>query len=199
MKIAVLAWGSLQWDPRNLEISAAFEPTGPELPIEFSRISGKGEAPRRLTLVIDETNGAPCKTYVALSSYGELGAAKENLRVREGMQHVNGVGFVDRLTGEASFRAMERHPTSVSVVRSWLATTEFDAAIWTALASNFEESQNQPFSIDTALSFLASLSEDNLAVALKYIRYAPQQTQTSLREAVAKRWQGLPSQAKSVT
>ncbi|MEO4045205.1 hypothetical protein AAFN47_26740 [Hoeflea sp. CAU 1731] len=127
-----------------------------------------------------------------MSSNGELGAARENLRVREGMQHVNGAGYVDRLTGEASFRAMELHPASVSAVRSWLATTEFDAAIWTALASNFEELQNQPFSIDAALSFLAGLSEDNLAVALKYIRCAPEQTQTTLREAVVKRWQAQP-------
>jgi len=62
-KIAVIAWGSLVWDKRSLRIADKFECTGPRLPIEFCRISGDG----RLTLVIDETNGAECPTYQACS------------------------------------------------------------------------------------------------------------------------------------
>ena len=58
-KIAVLAWGSLVPEPRDLK--AEFEPNGPLLPIEFCRVSDDG----RLTLVIDETFGAVCTTYSA--------------------------------------------------------------------------------------------------------------------------------------
>ena len=65
MKIAILAWGSLQWDPRTLQKVNKFELTGPALPIEFSRISGKEGTPRRQTLVIDELNGTTCGTYTA--------------------------------------------------------------------------------------------------------------------------------------
>jgi len=81
-KIAVLGWGSLVWDPRDLQAAAKFAPNGPLLPIEFCRISGDG----RLTLVIDETFGAVCTTCSARSAIEDLDAAIENLRVREGMQ-----------------------------------------------------------------------------------------------------------------
>jgi hypothetical protein len=48
MKIAVLGWGSLIWQPRELRISLPIWKTdGPELPVEFARVSMDG----RLTLV----------------------------------------------------------------------------------------------------------------------------------------------------
>jgi hypothetical protein len=80
MRCAVLAWGSLVWDPRNLQVAADFAPNGPLLPIEFCRISRDG----RLTLVVDETFGAVCTTYSAPSAIETLDAAIENLRLREG-------------------------------------------------------------------------------------------------------------------
>lgn len=80
MKIAVLAWGSLVWDRRDLAVVDNFEPNGPHLPIEFCRVSGN----RRLTLVIDEACGATCPAYVAKSSFDDLDDALENLWVREG-------------------------------------------------------------------------------------------------------------------
>src|SRR5579872_7505583 len=67
MKIAILGWGSLLWEPGEFfnEWITAWQPDGPELDIEFSRISRKrGGA---LTLVIDETNGASTKVAWCLS------------------------------------------------------------------------------------------------------------------------------------
>ncbi len=49
-KIGIIGWGSLIWDPRGLPIKCKWHKNGPELPIEFSRISQDG----RLTLVIDK-------------------------------------------------------------------------------------------------------------------------------------------------
>lgn len=91
MKIAVLAWGSLVWDRRNLAIVAEFRPNGPNLPLEFSRVSSDG----RLTLVIDEIFGVPCATYSAVSACDNLKTAIENLRDRERMLSTKGVGFID--------------------------------------------------------------------------------------------------------
>ena len=85
MKSAVLAWGSLVWDPRDLQTAAKFAPNGPLLPIEFCRVSADG----RLTLAIDETFGAVCTTYSAPSALESLDAAIENLRKREGMQRAD--------------------------------------------------------------------------------------------------------------
>lgn len=77
MKTVILAWGSLIWEPRSFQIATRFVPFGPVLPIEFSRVSGGN----RLTLVIDEANGAPCRTYVAQSAHADLEKALLNLWV----------------------------------------------------------------------------------------------------------------------
>lgn len=53
MKIAILGWDSLIWDPRSLkyDVNTGWLTDGPKLPIEFARISNDG----RLTLVIKES------------------------------------------------------------------------------------------------------------------------------------------------
>nr|WP_306266882.1 hypothetical protein [Pararhizobium sp. IMCC3301] len=188
MKIAFLAWGSLQWDPRNLKQATEFSPSGLTLPIEFSRISGISGKPRRLTLVIDEENGSPCSTYAAESAFNALDQAKENLRDREGMHHVNGVGYVTMQTDDTSIRALERHPETVKTIRSWLVASDFDAAIWTALASNFTKRAGEQFSVEAALRFLNRQPQVQLAAALEYIRKAPASVQTPIRVAVSKHW-----------
>jgi hypothetical protein len=48
MKIAILGWGSLVWDPRELNVADEFNVVGPTLPIEFCRISGNQRPPRLL-------------------------------------------------------------------------------------------------------------------------------------------------------
>jgi hypothetical protein len=190
MKIAVLAWGSLVWDRRTLRISGDFEPNGPRLPIEFCRVSGRDNAPRRLTLVIDQTLGCPCLSHSALSRFNDLGDARENLREREGMAHVNGVGFVDCVATTESLRALERHPAAVETIRAWARANGYDAVIWTALASNFHEpaKANEPFSVEAAIRYLSTRDRTALEAALKYIRCAPPEVQTPVRAAVNERW-----------
>ena len=195
MKIAVLAWGSLIWQPRSLQIATGFVPFGPVLPIEFSRVSGGN----RLTLVIDEANGAPCQTYVALSSNADLDNALLNLWVREGKENEKPparvrdsgrVAFVDLTTNTGSLRAKERHPVAVEAVLSWATATGHDAVIWTALASNFhdEEKAGKPFTVDAAMEYLDGLDKPDLAAALHYIWNAPPEVQTPVRAADTARW-----------
>ena len=104
MKSVVLAWGSLVWDPRELQTASEFVADGPLLPIEFCRISADG----RLTLAIDETFGAVCKTYSAPSALESLDAAIENLRLRE-KTNARAIGFVEPASGRQSDVAAERH------------------------------------------------------------------------------------------
>lgn len=186
MKIAVLAWGSLIWEPRSLQTTTGFVPIGPELLIEFSRVSRD----KRLTLVIDEAIGAPCRTCVAQIAHADLNTAKNNLKEREGMDHVNGVGFVDLTTNTVGKRAKERHPVAVEAIRSWASATGHDAVIWTALASNFHEPEKagKPFTVDAAMEYLDGLDKQELAAALHYIWNAPPEVQTPVRDAVASRW-----------
>ncbi len=84
MKIAIIAWGSLVWDPRTLQIKEDWDNQGPSLNIELSRVSKDG----RLTLVIDFLNGVEIKTYYAQSSRSDLGDAISDLRDKT----IKGVG-----------------------------------------------------------------------------------------------------------
>ncbi len=188
-KIAVLAWGSLVWDPRDLQAAEKFAPNGPLLPIEFCRISGDG----RLTLVIDETFGAVCTTYSAPSAIEDLDAAIDNLRAREGMQNARGVGFVELASGEQSDVAIGRRPKAVATIAAWAQSNGYDATIWTALASNFDEPHKagEPFSVTAAIRYLETLEGQDaarFASALAYIRNAPPEVETPVRDEVNKRW-----------
>jgi hypothetical protein len=42
MRIAILAWGSLIWNPRYLPLASEWVLGGPVLPIEFARVSADG-------------------------------------------------------------------------------------------------------------------------------------------------------------
>jgi hypothetical protein len=188
-KISVLGWGSLVWDPRDLQAAGQFAPNGPLLPVEFCRVSNDG----RLTLAVDETFGALCTTYSAPSALENLNAAIENLKEREGMRGASGVGFVELVSGRQSETAMQRHPQAVATIAAWTQANRYDAAIWTALASNFEEpgKGGEPFSVTAALSYLEGLEKRDAAkfgLALDYVRRAPIEVQTPVRDEVQKRW-----------
>jgi hypothetical protein len=189
VKSAILAWGSLVWDPRELQTAATFVADGPLLPIEFCRISADG----RLTLAIDETFGALCKTYSAPSALEDLEEAIDNLRMREGMLDAWAVGFVEPGSGGQSEAAVERHPQAVATIAAWAESNAYDAAIWTALKSNFDEwgKGGEPFSVTAAIQYLETLERedaDTFARALTYIRNAPPEVETPVREEVSKRW-----------
>jgi hypothetical protein len=190
LKIAIIAWGSLVWDPRDLKTAATFAPNGPLLPVEFCRISADG----RLTLAIDETVGAICTTYSAESTHDDLDAAIENLRAREGT-NARDVGFAEPAASRESDTAMDRHPQAVATIGAWAPANGYDAAVWTALESNFERrsKDGEAFSVTAAIRYLEALQADDAAkfeIALAYIRKAPPEIQTPVRDEVAKRWPG---------
>ena len=189
VKSVVLAWGSLVWDPRDLQTAGKFTANGPLLPIEFCRVSEDG----RLTLAIDETFGALCKTYSAPSSLESLDAARDDLCQREGMADAQAIGFVETASNRQSDLAMENHPQVVATIAAWAESLGYGTAIWTALTSNFDEwgKGGEPFSVSAALQYLETLEGEDpakFAQALAYIRKAPPEVETPVREEVAKRW-----------
>jgi hypothetical protein len=189
VKSVVLAWGSLVWDPRELQTAAKFMANGPLVPIEFCRISSDG----RLTLAIDEAFGALCKTYSAPSALDSLDAAMDNLCLREGLADARAIGFVEPASGRQSDLAVQSHPQVVATIGAWAESLGYDAAIWTALASNFDEWGKgcEPFSVSAALQYLETLEREDpakFAQALAYIRKAPPEVETPVRDEVAKRW-----------
>ena len=142
MKIAILGWGSLVWDPGSLsQLCGLFEQGGPTLRIEFSRVSEDG----RLTLVIDRNNGADVPTRVSISTRSILDDAVTDVWIREmrflGERNVaeqrskdGTIGYTD-LTGEnASInlpadRIHPDHQFAYDLIRPWLKTSGFDARL----------------------------------------------------------------------
>jgi hypothetical protein len=189
MKSAILAWGSLVWDPRDLRITTEFVANGPLLPIEFCRVSGDG----RLTLAIDETFGSLCKTYSAHSGLDRLDEARDDLCRREGMTDARAIGFVEPASNRQSDFALENHPQVIATISAWAESLGYDAAIWTALGSNFGDwnKGGEPFSVTAALEYLETLEgkhADRFARALDYIRKAPPEVETPVRKEISKRW-----------
>ena len=80
MRIAVIAWGALLWQPGPLALGAPWAPDGPRLPLELARIAGDG----RLTLVLYPAPGAAWLPTSWAPAAGEaLAVVVEHLREAE--------------------------------------------------------------------------------------------------------------------
>jgi hypothetical protein len=75
------------------------------------------------------------------------------------MADAHAIGFVEPTSGRQSELAMESHPQVVATIGAWAESLGYDAAIWTALTSNFDEwgKGGEPFSVSAALQYLETL------------------------------------------
>ena len=137
MKIAILGWGSLIKEPRDLPIVGEWQPDGPKLWIEFSRISRKGERAGCLTLVIDEKCESEVTTLHVLSKRSDLSQAIAELQKREGTS-ADDIGFCEVATGRFAPNALSRHPKSCECILAWAKDKKLDAVVWTALPRRFK-------------------------------------------------------------
>ena len=185
MKIAILAWGSLAWDPRELQFTGLWNPEGPELFLEFLRISRDG----RLTLVIDEEQGTPVRSGYYLSAFQNLDGAIANLRKREKVQS-DDIGYVNFKTGRTRQSALKRHPLAFEAIITWARERELEGVVWTGLPANFKEKQKTEFSPEAAVHYLNGLDAEKRAQAVEYIQRAPAQIQTRFRQMFRTRPEG---------
>ena len=187
-KIAILGWGSLIWDLEILKPHTTgnwLMEAGPRLPMEFSRISPK----RKLGLVVclDPAVGVECTTNVIRSTKTNISHTIDDLAARErapldliGAVHSDGL-------------RQGRMPEVCDAVSGWCEANGWDGAVWTDLEPNFYDYTQQEFTIETGLSYLRTLTGENLIEAHNYIESAPHQTRTPLRSALANDtwWQRL--------
>ncbi|MGD9691270.1 MAG: hypothetical protein AB7G17_00340 [Phycisphaerales bacterium] len=181
MKIAVLGWGSLLWHPHGAFDSLRDDwrcGEGPELKVEFSRIS-KSRA-GALTLVIDQQFGTEVTVAWCYSTRTRLDDAICDLRCREGTSLEN-IGRLEITTpGTESGGSVEQ------VIGDWARQKKICAVVWTALPSNFETKQRKEFSVVNALEYLAGLDSCGRRMAYEYFSRAPKFVNTPLRREVEK-------------
>ncbi len=177
MKIVILGWGSLVWDQRDLPIIGEWQPGGPVLRIEFSRISEDG----RLTLVIDERNGEAASTRYAVSEKTNLELAIVDLQKREGTTNRDRICVFDSQQNFTSERALTKHPEASESIRTWAENEQFDAVIWTGLGPRFRDCIHIAFSPPAAVRYVSELPAESRAKAFEYIRKAPQEIDTPVR------------------
>ena len=183
MRIAILVWGSLYWDKRNLETTDEWFYDGPVLPIEFARISNGN----RLTLVIKPTFDNVTTLY-AISAHDTLVAARENLHSREGTENINNIGFIDFTTNTQQVR--QANAFIIDVLRQWNTESNFDAIIWSDFSPRFSDAINQQFTLQNVITFIDNLPEPEKRSALQYIRNTPHQINTRFRNAIEQRFEG---------
>ena len=186
---AILAWGSLTWEPKTLEFHKAFgwKNDGPVLPIEFARISKNG----RLTLVITE-NGTPITTYFTIANFHTTtDEAIQNLRKRESCNLVD-IGFY--ITDSNTF-----YPENFlykEEIKNWAKENKIKNVIWTNLPEKWQyKNENDETTFvnpDERIKYLKSLSGKKRKLAEEYIRKAPPQTKTKYRTLIEQELGWLP-------
>jgi hypothetical protein len=169
MNIAVICWGSLFWDKGSLKTTGEWKNDGPELPLEYSRISSYGKSKERVTLVLSES-GEMCVTYWDLMAAKDLKTARNNLRDREGS-----------VTDDIHTYLRGQNPLSPVAIQieSWLADhSEVDAVVWTGLESNWSEFRRKEFSVDDFVQYLES-KKNSINKIKEYFEKVPTQSQTA--------------------
>jgi hypothetical protein len=173
MRIAIIGWGSLIWDPGVLEIEGKWQENGPLLPVEFARFSGGG----RLTLVL-LGNAPPQRTLWVLSRKGSLDAARRDLRARE-RTSLRDIGACLRVDGDTG------HYLGDDIIRKWLLATGLDAAVWTALKPNRSDRSPGVSPEEERVAWLKALiARGEERDAREYIVRAPGQIATPLRQRI---------------
>jgi hypothetical protein len=182
MRIAVLAWGSLVWQPRNAHGELCVHPgegwrsDGPRLPIEFARISADG----RLTLIAMPGLADTSPVLWRRSCHDGLEDAITNLAQRETnapRRHIHAAGPGGILNGAPD-------PIVARAVSDWVLTrADVDAAIWTGLppGPRWRTNGHDGFSSDAALAYVASLAGPMRDLAAEYVARTPHQIATPLR------------------
>lgn len=185
MEIAVLAFGSLVWQPRNahgalaVRAGARWKANGPRLPVEFARISSDG----RLTLVV--LAGYPVESQVMWipSGHEELAEARANLAERETGAPLGAVHAVT----SAGDVAGSPEPSIVAAVTAWMSRIpRLDAAIWAGLppGSRWSEHGFDGFTPTAAVDYFGSLRGRTRRRATEYVQNAPPQIDTPVRRAL---------------
>jgi hypothetical protein len=176
-KIAIVSFGSLVFEPRNLKIQGQWNETGPIIKCEFSRISSN----KRLTVVVDENNGSLVQSLWAESAFTNINLAIRNFREREGSD-LNKISVLNVRTGEKS-ESCNRHQETSRTILNWAREEELDHVIWSGLGVRFLDAIGVRFNVENALEYLNTLEQPDKLNSIRYILNVHPNIQTNFRRA----------------
>lgn len=176
MRISILGWGSLIWEPRELKFDEEIGwcKEGPILPLEFARISNDG----RLTLVITE-DGTLVNTLYSISTSESSDGTIESLRKREGTSNKR-IGWYDRVN-DAFFEEDFKYKKNI---RNWINETDIDFVVWTNLYDNWTTKSGELIESALRIKYLEGLTGESKDRAKEYIQKAPEQIKTKYRALI---------------
>jgi hypothetical protein len=166
MKIAILAWGSILWEPKNIKINK-WKMTDFRLPINFARISDAGKG--RITLVIDQKYGYETPVQYGIMKEQNLNDAINALKKRERTIYKN-VGFINLKNNTFRTQTLSINPY-INLITSWAQKNQISGVIWTDLPSNWKDIRGTNFNIRDALNYLNNLREHDIIVYNKCVEY----------------------------
>jgi hypothetical protein len=180
-RIAILAWGSLTWDddPKFDAFNSQrleWKDDGPQLPLEFSRISETRS--NSLTLVIDPENGTRCQVAFALSERQTIEDTIKDLADRESITDLTLIGSVwTSPVALPNDRSIE-----FGTIHEWARSHGLDGVVWTALSSNFQSKTGMSFNVANAVAYVGTLKGEGRLKAREYVERAPKFIETPARE-----------------
>jgi len=173
LRIALIAWGSLVYDPGDLPVGSAWRSDGPLLPVEFCRQSRD----QRITLVL--TPGMPPVTTLwATLAVQDLEEARQLLADREARPKKGSTKIVGFWSPSAAAG------TYTEEIGSWAQAHGLDAAVWTSLGPRFHDVDGRIPTVDEVVAHLRSQTGQKRETAERYVRCVPAQVRTQYRLAI---------------
>lgn len=199
MTIACLGWGSLIWDPGELEIEKtdpaekAWAPDGPLLPVEFARHS----LGHRLTLVLVPGRQTSPVLWSPLL-IEDLEAAKRNLAIRECRRRDGRPpkeetvqNFIREWCGY--WTADRSRGSCNELIDSWAREKDLQGVIWTDFPPRSSDTDSRVPTSGEVLHLLGNLTDRERENAMNYIRRAPRQIATEYRNQIETQFGWYPT------
>ncbi len=173
VKIAIIGWGYLIWDPLGMDLEPEWHTDGPLLPVEFARFSS---GPRLLPVLV---GGAPLQpTLWTFSRKASVLSAAADLAVREGVW-THDIGYWARAEDMGHSHGIE------AVIRDWVVSKGLDGAVWRAVEPNLPDLTPGLASEQVRLDYLRELVATGCAAAAKeFFERTPAQIRTPFRQRV---------------
>ncbi len=179
--IAVLGWGSLIWDPRELVLENPWVGNGPMIRVDYLRRSSRN----RVTLVLHQSAAEvpSLSTSYAGSNWTRV---RDMLVLREGVT-AQPEAIHHWTTGEGE-------GVNIAGLPKWAESNGVDHVLWTALPPRWDRIDGRVPTLEQVVGFLEGLRPDRHHAAEEYVRRTPAQVMTTIREAIQVRlgWTTVP-------